>query len=555
MTNPRPDACRGCPLDEHPDTRGFVPPEGPTNSPLLFLGEAPGPDEAKVGRPFIGAAGSMLQRIFTLLGWSREQVRIANVLQCCPPNMWLEGAPWQFGSIQHCSTHRDPILAEPHQVIVPMGAVATKTVLDLLGAKKVKIQDFHGTINKDRFGRLIVPTFHPSFLQRGAHNLIGTVIWDLQQALAAAREGKPEDNSSLVIDPPIAWFRQWVDQVIAMRQQDPWAYPISSDIETPDKAGGKDESEITAEDRSFTILRVNVACHPDEGVTVPFVGPFIDELKRLHQSPGPIWGWNYTGYDFDRCVASDLLTPEDFPKVIDLMWFAHMLHSDLPRGLGFWAPFYSTFGPWKHLAESEPAKYGAIDGLQNHRVGFGVIKDLQRMGMWETALRHVHKLHYMALKPAQVVGVQIDRTRLLQFKSELTEKATVRLQRLQECFPDDLRNLTPKGGLTKRPLDNVLHVKATAFTRKGEKRAGKEQSEIKYDLYKQATIIEKEIEREVWVCQTCGAAEVQKRHRCTDKSLVPSLVLEVRTVQRTLEAGCPCRLSAYTTRPSALTSA
>jgi uracil-DNA glycosylase family 4 len=530
MILPKPADCFGCPLDT--EGKGFVLPEGPTNAPLLWLGEAPGPDEVRVGRPFIGAAGSMLNRLLTLMGWARESIRIGNVNQCCPPGMWLEGAPYMYESITHCARYRDPLLAEDHKVVIASGAVAIKTVLGLLGHKKIRVNDFHGSVLRDPTDRFwVVPTFHPSFLQRGAHNLIGTVLWDLKQAENVLKHGKAEDTGSLIVDPPYEWFRSWVDVALEAIRSDPWAYPVTVDIETPDKAGGRDEGEITAEDRSYVILRINLSINPEEGITVPAVGPYLDEIKRL-LAEAICWLWNKE-YDIPRMIAAGLVDVDTIEgRSIDLMWLAHYLQSDVPRGLGFWAPFYSTYGPWKHLADVDPATYGAADGLQNHRTGFGIIGDLQRTGMYAGAMRHVHQLHHLVLKPAQRVGVKINRERLLIFKQDLTEKASDRLDRLQACVPDALRPLTPKAGLTKRPLDNVLHVKASAFTRAGKARKGKPVPEIKLDLYKKAVIVEKEIEREVFCCRGCGAEDVQRRHRCAVVGAVADLELQPRTITR-----------------------
>ncbi len=509
--NRRPDACDGCALNDKAE--GFAPPEGPESSWLLFLGEALGKTEAHVGRPFVGDAGGMLQRLLNLLGWERSELRIANTISCRPPNDWLDGAPWQHDAISHCKVHRDPVLGSGHQVVVPLGSTALKTVLDLHHQKRIKVQDFHGTVQRDPSNRFwVVPTFHPSFLQRGAHNLIGTVLWDLKQAERVWREGKPVDPASLVIDPPIEWFRAWVDQVVAAVAQNPAAYPVSVDVETPDKAHGRDEGEITTEDRSYQILRVNVACHPDEGITVPFVYPYTEELQRL-MAAARLWLWNKE-YDIPRLLAAQVVDASVDARAVDLMWYWHMLQSDLPRGLGFVAPLYSGFGAWKHLADSDPARYGAIDGLQTHRIGFGLLGDLLSTGQLSAADRHVHALHHLALKPAQMVGVRIDRERLLVFKADLSEKALTRLDQLQTLFPDELRAMTPKQGLTSRPLENVLHVKATAFTRKGKAKAGKPVSEIKLDLYKKAVVVERLVLKEILLCKICGEKEIHRKHRC-----------------------------------------
>lgn len=454
------------------------------------------------------------------------------VHNCQPPGDWFdERAPWYHSAMAHCR-YLDATLAENHPVVVTMGGTALRRVMGLQHHKKVRVQDFHGSVLRDPTDRYwVVPTYHPSFLQRGAHNLIGTVLWDLQRAEQARDHGRPQDSGSLVIDPPIDWFTMWVDQVVAARTQDPWAYPLTSDVETPDKAGGKDEGEITAEDRSFQILRQNFSCHPDEGVTVPNVEPFISEMKRLYASPGPIWQWNRE-YDFIRLATANFLAEADSSRVVDLMWLAHFLQSDLPRGLGFWAPFYSTFGPWKHLADSQPAYYGAADGLQNHRIGFGILSDLLRLGVYEQAMRHTHTLHTGVLRPAQLVGVKIDRERLTIFKTELAEKARVKLQQIQTTIPPELQPLTPKAGLTRKPLEGTQHVKASNLTRKGKVRAGKPIAEIKQELYATAEIVEKLILREVLVCRSCGVVDIQRRHRCTSRDLSPQVDLAPATVTR-----------------------
>lgn len=508
----KPAQCGSCTL-EHKGN-GYAPAAGPSSSWLLLVGEALGAVEALTGRPFMGDAGGMLTRLLRLLGWSRDAIRIDNVIRCQPPGDWFdERAPWYHSALGYCPYLETSLAAGP-QVVVTMGQTALRRVMGYQHHKKVRVQDFHGSILREPHNRFwVVPTYHPSYLQRGAHNLIGTVLWDLQQAEAARVSGRPAKTGNLVIDPPVEWFRAWVDMVIAARRQDPAAYPLSSDVETPDKAGGKDEGEITAEDRSFQIIRQNFSIHCDEGVTVPNAGPYIDEIKRLYASPGPIWQWNRE-YDFQRLVAAAQLREDQSPQVVDLMWLAHYLQSDLPRGLGFWAPFYSDWGPWKHIADSNPAEYGGCDGLQTHRIGFGLYTDLQRLGMFAGAMRHTHHYHTAVLRPAQLVGVKVNRQRLTIFKEDLIEKARRQLVAIQACVPESLQPLTPQGGMVRKPLAEVLHAKASAFTRKGKPRAGKPTPEIKQELYAKARIVERLLLREVLVCRTCGAVDIQRRHRC-----------------------------------------
>jgi uracil-DNA glycosylase family 4 len=84
--------CRNCKLAETRNT--VVPGEGPEDASLFFIGEAPGWNEDQQGRPFIGQAGAFLEHLLGLINLTRDQVYIANVIKCRPPE------------------NRDPLLSE-----------------------------------------------------------------------------------------------------------------------------------------------------------------------------------------------------------------------------------------------------------------------------------------------------------------------------------------------------------------------------------------------------------------------------------------------------------
>jgi DNA polymerase len=77
------ERCKNCDLARH-RTR-VVPGEGPDNAKLLFIGEAPGYHEDQTGRPFVGQAGQYLDQLIGMIGYKRNQVYIANVIKCRPP--------------------------------------------------------------------------------------------------------------------------------------------------------------------------------------------------------------------------------------------------------------------------------------------------------------------------------------------------------------------------------------------------------------------------------------------------------------------------------------
>lgn len=76
--------CTDCPL--HLSRTNAVPGEGPGDAEILFIGEGPGFHEDRQGRPFVGPAGNFLEELLQSIGMSRDQVYIANMVKCRPPN-------------------------------------------------------------------------------------------------------------------------------------------------------------------------------------------------------------------------------------------------------------------------------------------------------------------------------------------------------------------------------------------------------------------------------------------------------------------------------------
>lgn len=529
--NLKPKSCVGCSLHER--GHGFVQPSGPENAPILFLGEAPGYDEAATGIPFIGAAGSMLERILRRNNQQRASFRVGNVLSCVPPGLELRGASYELSAIDHCAVHRNKVLAEPHKVIMALGATPLKTLLGLHGRSRVRVEEFHGTVHQLESGQYVVPSFHPSYLQRGAHNLIGTVSFDLQVALEVARGEWTPEPIDLVLDPPVAWFARWAEDYLAAAAQDPDGIALSCDMETPDKAGGKPENELGPDDTSYQINRWNFACHPDQGVTVPNDPAYLAIVRKLLESAGWKYWWNGSGYDWARCAAANHQLQSRWQ--LDLMLGAHVLQSDVPLGLGFWAPFYSHYGAWKHLSETDPIQYACIDGPQTQRTGYGIVGDLVAQGQWRAFHDDCHLLYHEALKPAMDVGILIDKPELERFHEDLAVKQRRLLHEIQACVPDELRPLTGETG--KAPDEGVLHPNARTHTLKGAplKNAPDPLKQALYAL--SAVRVERLVLRTITVCETCGAQQIAKTHRCKDASgkvddRVPVIGSAVASVQR-----------------------
>ncbi len=137
---------------------GVVFGEGDANTDLMFVGEAPGRSEDEQRRPFVGAAGQLLDKILTAADIDREEIYITNSVKCRPqenrfpqPEEQKACFPWLVRQVQ---------LIEP-KIIVCLGSLATKTIL----GPESKVTKMRGEVFR-RKGINIIPTFHPAALLR-----------------------------------------------------------------------------------------------------------------------------------------------------------------------------------------------------------------------------------------------------------------------------------------------------------------------------------------------------------------------------------------------------
>jgi uracil-DNA glycosylase len=125
---------------------------------LMFVGEAPGEEEDKRGEPFVGRAGQLLTKIIEAIGLSREQVYIANVIKCRPPN----NRNPEPDEVEKCEPYlfRQIDVIRP-KVIVPLGKFAAQSLLKTVDPiTRLRGRQF------DYRGAALIPTFHPAYLLR-----------------------------------------------------------------------------------------------------------------------------------------------------------------------------------------------------------------------------------------------------------------------------------------------------------------------------------------------------------------------------------------------------
>ena len=131
---------------------------GNKNADIMFIGEGPGADEDRLGEPFVGKAGKLMDMAFDIVGINREDVYIANIVKCRPP---ANRNPEDDESANCLNYLRNQVILVKPKIIVLLGSVALKNIL----GKEYGITSSRGKwFEKKRIQYL--PTWHPAALLR-----------------------------------------------------------------------------------------------------------------------------------------------------------------------------------------------------------------------------------------------------------------------------------------------------------------------------------------------------------------------------------------------------
>jgi DNA polymerase len=160
-----------------------VPGEGNPDARIMFIGEAPGADEDAQGRPFVGRAGQLLDRVIEACGLERSDVFIGNILKCRPP----ENRDPRPDEIISCLPYlqRQIEIIEP-EVIVALGAHAAKTLLNTnkpIGQLRGHFHEYYAGIGRPPIK--LMATYHTAYLLRNYSPENRKRVWeDMKKVLA-----------------------------------------------------------------------------------------------------------------------------------------------------------------------------------------------------------------------------------------------------------------------------------------------------------------------------------------------------------------------------------
>ena len=131
---------------------------GNPSAEIMFIGEGPGGDEDRLGEPFVGKAGKLLNMAFDVVGIKREEVYIANIIKCRPP----ANRDPEEDEITACMDYlRNQVMIIKPKIIVLLGRIALQNIL----GKEYKITASRGKWIEKK-GIMYMPTWHPAALLR-----------------------------------------------------------------------------------------------------------------------------------------------------------------------------------------------------------------------------------------------------------------------------------------------------------------------------------------------------------------------------------------------------
>ena len=152
---------------------------GNENADIMFIGEGPGADEDTQGIPFVGKAGQLMNKAFDVVGIDREEVYIANIVKCRPPN----NRDPETDEVLACINYlRNQVMIVKPKIIVLLGRISLQNIL----GKEYKITASRGKWVEKK-GIYYMPTWHPAALLRDETKKID-FINDLKEVEKVAKK-------------------------------------------------------------------------------------------------------------------------------------------------------------------------------------------------------------------------------------------------------------------------------------------------------------------------------------------------------------------------------
>lgn len=419
---------------------------GPSGG-IVVVGEAPGKDELRLGKPFVGAPGYVLRSVLKELKYDPENLRMENIFERKLLKndfglLYLDKRcliPGQTLLDQHENLHQRLVELKP-KVIVACGMNVTKALLDKpFGDRLAKIGNLQCLVERDKWGHSwpVVPVYHPSYLAReptaGRHWL----KWGLKKAVQIA------------------------DGVVKPFQQETEALEIIHS--TPEEMFVEQVRKealvaVDIETGSGTITSITFATSRHSWTfSYPLFHSRLDEIKSVLEDPAISKIFHNCVYDIPWLWKNDVNVTG---PIFDTLAMQHLWSPELEKGLDDVARTF-LFVPewWLRRKEDSLKEYNALDGIYT-RWGFDSLqRALKRDGLWKFYLDRVQPMHLLLCK-AGWKGLRVDKVAWAKLTEEMTSKVDSLRSRITPFFPQDIipkrEELSGAKKLLKRRLKELI---------------------------------------------------------------------------------------------------
>ena len=397
-----------------------VPTIGPPNARIMFVGDAPGVEEHKLGEPFVGSSGRTLNQLLTAAGIFRHTCLLTNVARQSPP-----GGNVGFFFFDKNRTKPKPMLEEwlemlaadirayRPNIVVALGGTALWALTGL-----AKISEFRGYVMESTLvnGVKVIGTYHPRFIIENWKESF-TAVMDLRKAVreSSCPEIK-QDNRVLVPEASLDEYIQYCHFLSEQRK------PVAFDIETTING--------------CHVNRLGFAHSSSFGMSIGLLNGVYPKYNTEDETAF----WEATSLVLDTCpvilqngsfdIGVIFLHLGILPKHLyfDTHIAAHVAFAETPRSLNYLASIFLNVPAWKHTSGTDEGLYNAADCANT----FGIYEALHAE-LLQQDLMEVFEFEMSQIYPAiklQLQGLQVDVER----KNAMQEQATDDMNRIQETL-------------------------------------------------------------------------------------------------------------------------
>ena len=388
----------------------------------MIVGEAPGAEEERAGKPFVGMAGGQLDKMLRTAGINREECWITNVVSERP-------AKNNFGVYYYDSQRNKPkpeleeawgelrnkVTLAGAKVVICLGGEAMKGVLGLSG-----IEARRGSVYK--VGRsLVVPTFHPSAVLRGGVTgawYLPASVMDFRKAVRVAGvEGFEPLN-------PVVKLVSSPEEIDAYLGED-CGREVAFDIETTMQGGeGIRCIGFCAEDLKARVV-------PIEQLTFNTQLRFLSVFKKWMESGQVRWVAQNGQFDINMIKRLWNISLEGF--YFDTMVAHHVLMPEFPHSLATLTSIYTDIPYYKDTSSSNLYRYNGLDAVSTYLVSQAELCELSQRGLEGYYFQYAHRL-FKPLREMALRGIKVDEEYQRGFKNELKKEIGALQRELDKTF-------------------------------------------------------------------------------------------------------------------------